>query len=274
MPRSRSSSRSSISDRADGPIIRVRGLLTRLGGRVLHDHLDLDVRRGEVLGVVGSSGSGKSLLLRTIIGLQQPTAGTIEVFGEDVQGQSEQQRRQIEARWGVLFQDGALFSSMTVAQNIAVPLHEQLALRSPLIDEIAALKVGLVGLPRDAAAKHPAELSGGMRKRAGLARALALDPQLLFLDEPTAGLDPIAAAAFDALIRDLRTALGLTVFMVTHDLDSLVAICDRIAVLVDKRLRIGTMAELLRDPDPWIQEYFRGPRGRAAIKEKAERSDG
>jgi len=274
MPRSRSSSRSSISDRADGPIIRVRGLFTRLGGRVLHDQLDLEVRRGEVLGVVGGSGSGKSVLLRTIIGLQRPTAGTIEVFGEDVQAQSEQRRRQIEARWGVLFQDGALFSSMTVAQNIAVPLHEQLALRSPLIDEIAALKVGLVGLPRDAAAKHPAELSGGMRKRAGLARAVALDPELLFLDEPTAGLDPIAAAAFDVLIRDLRMALGLTVFMVTHDLDSLVAICDRIAVLVDKRLRIGTMAELLRDPDPWIQEYFRGPRGRAVIKEKAERSDG
>ena len=274
MPRSRSSSRSSISDRADGPIIRVRGLVTRLGGRVLHDQLDLDVRRGEVLGVVGGSGSGKSVLLRTIIGLMRPAAGTIEVFGEDLQTQSEQRRRQIEARWGVLFQDGALFSSMTVAQNIAVPLHEQLALRAPLIDEIAALKVGLVGLPRDAAAKYPAELSGGMRKRAGLARALALDPQLLFLDEPTAGLDPIAAAAFDVLIRDLRMALGLTVFMVTHDLDSLVAICDRIAVLVDKRLRIGTMAELLRDPDPWIQEYFRGPRGRAATKEKAERSDG
>src|SRR5713101_446146 len=158
MPRSRSSSRSSISDRADGPIIRVRGLVTRLGGRVLHDQLDLDVRRGEVLGVVGGSGSGKSVLLRTIIGLMRPAAGTIEVFGEDLQTQSEQRRRQIEARWGVLFQDGALFSSMTVAQNIAVPLHEQLALRAPLIDEIAALKVGLVGLPREAAAKHPAEI--------------------------------------------------------------------------------------------------------------------
>ena len=271
MPRSRSSSRSSTSDRADAPIIRVRGLLTRLGERVLHDRLDLDVRRGEVLGVVGGSGSGKSVLLRTIVGLMRPAAGTIEVFGEDLQAQSEQRRRQIEARWGVLFQDGALFSSMTVAQNVAVPLREQLALREPLVDEIAALKIALVGLPAEAAAKYPAELSGGMRKRAGLARALALDPQLLFLDEPTAGLDPIAAAAFDTLIGDLRTALGLTVFMVTHDLDSLVAICDRIAVLVDKRLRIGTIAELLRDPDPWIQEYFRGPRGRAA---GAERSDG
>jgi phospholipid/cholesterol/gamma-HCH transport system ATP-binding protein len=274
MPRSRSSSRSSTSDPAGGSIIRVRGLVTRLGGRLLHDDLDLDVRGGEVLGVVGGSGSGKSVLLRTIVGLQLPTSGTIEVFGEDMQRQSEARRRQIEARWGVLFQDGALFSSMTVAQNIAVPLKEQLALHAPLIDEITALKVGLVGLPADAAAKHPAELSGGMRKRAGLARALALDPQLLFLDEPTAGLDPIAAAAFDTLIRDLRKALGLTVFMVTHDLDSLVAICDRIAVLVDKRLRIGTMAELLRDPDPWIQEYFRGPRGRAAMAQRtAGRSD-
>jgi phospholipid/cholesterol/gamma-HCH transport system ATP-binding protein len=274
MPRSPSSSRSSTSDRVPGPIIRVRGLVTRLGGRVLHDDLGLDVRRGEVLGVVGGSGSGKSVLLRSIVGLQQPSAGTIEVFGEDMQRQSEGERRRIEARWGVLFQDGALFSSMTVAENIAVPLKEQLALEAPLIDEIIQLKLALVGLPADAAAKHPAELSGGMRKRAGLARALALDPQLLFLDEPTAGLDPIAAAAFDALIRDLRRALGLTVFMVTHDLDSLVAICDRIAVLVDKRLRIGTMAELLRDPDPWIQEYFRGPRGRAAIERTAGRSDG
>jgi phospholipid/cholesterol/gamma-HCH transport system ATP-binding protein len=275
MPRSPSSLPSSISDPGDGPIIRVRGLVTRLGGRVLHENLDLDVRRGEVLGVVGGSGAGKSVLLRTIIGLMRPAAGTIEVFGEDLQAQTEQQRRQIEARWGVLFQDGALFSSMTVAQNIGVPLHEQLALRPALIEEIAALKLGLVGLEPDAAGKHPAELSGGMRKRAGLARALALDPQLLFLDEPTAGLDPIGAAAFDTLIGDLRAALGLTVFMVTHDLDSLVAICDRIAVLVDKRLRIGTMAELLHDPDPWIQAYFRGPRGRAAkVEQAAGRSDG
>jgi len=251
----------------------VRGLLTRLDGRVLHEDLDLDVRRGEVLGVVGGSGSGKSVLLRTIVGLQRPSSGAIEVFGEDVQAQSEGRRRQIEARWGVLFQDGALFSSMTVAENVAVPLKEQLALPAPLIDEITQLKIALVGLPADAGAKRPAELSGGMRKRAGLARALALDPELLFLDEPTAGLDPIAAAAFDTLIGDLRRALGLTVFMVTHDLDSLVAICDRIAVLVDKRLRIGTMAELLRDPDPWIQEYFRGPRGRAATERTAGRSD-
>ncbi len=276
MRRSRSSSRSSISDRgsAGAPVVRISGLLTRLDGRVLHEDLDLEVRSGEVLGVVGGSGSGKSVLLRTIIGLLRPAAGTVEVFGDEIYRLDDRQRRQLEARWGVLFQDGALFSSLTVAQNVQVPLKEQLALPAPLIDEIAALKVGLVGLPADAAAKYPAELSGGMRKRAGLARALALDPQLLFLDEPTAGLDPIAAGAFDALIRDLRSSLGLTVFMVTHDLDTLVAVCDRVAVLVDKRLRIGTIPELLRDPHPWIQAYFRGPRGRAALGGAVGRSDG
>ena len=253
-------------------MIRVRGLRTRLGGQVLHEGLDLDVRRGEVLGVVGGSGAGKSVLLRTIIGLVRPEGGEIDVFGENLRALDDLRRRQMEARWGVLFQDGALFSSLTVAQNIEVPLREQLDLPPPLMAEIAALKVGLVGLSAEAATQYPAELSGGMRKRAGLARALALDPQLLFLDEPTAGLDPIAAGAFDVLIRDLRASLGLTVFMVTHDLDSLLAICDRIAVLVDKRLRIGTMAELLRDPHPWIQAYFRGPRGRAALGDRAGRS--
>ncbi len=243
----------------------MHGLVSRLGGTVLHDHLDLEVTRGEVLGVVGGSGSGKSVLLRTIIGLIEPLAGAIEVLGEDVRALDDDGMRELERRFGVLFQDGALFSSLSVGQNIAVPLKEQLALAGPLLDEIVSLKLSLVGLPVDTCHKYPAELSGGMRKRAGLARALALDPQLLFLDEPTAGLDPIAAGAFDRLIRDLRRSLGLTVFMVTHDLDSLAAICDRIAVLVDKRLRIGTMAELLRDPHPWIQEYFRGPRGRAAL---------
>jgi phospholipid/cholesterol/gamma-HCH transport system ATP-binding protein len=201
--------------------------------------------------------------------LTRPAAGKVEVLGEPVHELDERRLQLLESRWGVLFQDGALFSSLTVAQNVDVPLKEQLALTSPLIDEIAQLKVALVGLPADAGDKYPAELSGGMKKRAGLARALALDPELLFLDEPTSGLDPIAASAFDALIRDLRASLGLTVFLVTHDLDSLVAICDRIAVLVDKRLRIGTMAELLNDPHPWIQAYFRGPRGRAARHEAA-----
>jgi phospholipid/cholesterol/gamma-HCH transport system ATP-binding protein len=246
-------------------MIRVRGLTTRIGGKVLHDHVDLDVRAGEVMGVVGASGSGKSVLLRAIIGLFEAEAGTVEIFGREPRELDEEELRALEARWGVLFQDGALFSSLTVAQNIAVPLKEQLTLPDDLLDQVIALKLALVGLPADAAVKYPAELSGGMRKRAGLARALALDAPLLFLDEPTAGLDPIAAGAFDALIADLRASLGLTVLMVTHDLDSLIAICDRIAVLVDKRLRIGTMDELLRDPHPWIQAYFRGPRGRAAL---------
>ena len=245
-------------------MIRIRGLSTRIGGRELHHDLDLEVRAGEVLAVVGASGSGKSVLLRTIIGLASPAAGSIEVFGRDLARLDEAGRRAVEARWGVLFQDGALFSSLSVAENIAVPLKEQLDLPRRLRREICALKVALAGLPPETGAKFPSELSGGMRKRAGLARALALDPELLFLDEPTAGLDPISAAEFDALVRDLKESLGLTVFMVTHDLDSLVAIADRIAVLVDKRLRIGTMDELLADPDPWIRAYFQGPRGRAA----------
>jgi phospholipid/cholesterol/gamma-HCH transport system ATP-binding protein len=255
-------------------VVRVRGLTTRIGGLVLHENLAFELERGEVLGVVGASGSGKSVLLRIIVGLMEPAAGMIEVFGDDVRALGDDERRALEARWGVLFQDGALFSSLDVAQNIAVPLREQLALAPPLLDEIIRLKLALVGLPGDTAAKYPAELSGGMKKRAGLARALALDPELLFLDEPTSGLDPIGAGAFDALIRDLRQSLGLTVFMVTHDLDSLIAICDRIAVLVDKRLIIGTMAELLRNPHPWIQAYFRGPRGRAALNGKDEQAIG
>jgi phospholipid/cholesterol/gamma-HCH transport system ATP-binding protein len=248
-------------------VIRVRGLVTRLGRHVVHDRLDLDLRAGEVLGVVGASGSGKSVLLRAIVGLVRPAAGTIEIFGQNFAELDQRRQRQVEARWGVLFQDGALFSSLTVAENIQVALKEQLDLPPHLMDEISALKIALVGLPADAAGKYPAELSGGMRKRAGLARALALDPQLLFLDEPTAGLDPIGAAEFDALIADLQKSLGLTVFMVTHDLDSLVAICDRVAVLIDKRLRIGTIDDLLRDPHPWIQAYFRGPRGRVVIEQ-------
>lgn len=241
---------------------------------MLHENLAFELRHGEVLGVVGASGSGKSVLLRTIVGLMEAAAGTVEVFGEEVRALGDDERRALEARWGVLFQDGALFSSLDVAENIAVPLREQLALEPPLLDEIIRLKLALVGLPPDAAAKYPAELSGGMRKRAGLARALALDPELLFLDEPTSGLDPVGAGAFDELIRDLRQSLGLTVFMVTHDLDSLIAICDRIAVLVDKRLIIGTMAELLRNPHPWIQAYFRGPRGRAALNGKDGQATG
>ncbi len=254
----------SAADHTEGPIIRVRGLVNRFGAETVHDGLDLDVRQGEVIGIVGGSGSGKSVLLRTIVGLNRPVEGKVEVFGRDVLAMSDLQRRELERRWGVLFQDGALFSSLTVAQNIEVPIKEYFDIPLSLMDEISAVKVGMVGLPEDAGEKYPAQLSGGMRKRAGLARALALDPEVVFLDEPTAGLDPIAAGAFDGLIRDLKASLGLTVFMVTHDLDSLFAICDRVAVLVDKKVRVGTLEQLLNNNHPWIHAYFHGPRGRAA----------
>jgi phospholipid/cholesterol/gamma-HCH transport system ATP-binding protein len=258
------------TDRATGmpaeqaAIISIRGLVNRFGPQVVHDGLDLDVRKGEVLGVVGGSGTGKSVLLRTIVGLNRPYAGRIVMLGEDTAAMSEREWQALEQRWGVLFQSGALFSSLTVAENIQVPMKEHTDLPRPFINEVTALKIALVGLPPDSAGKYPSELSGGMKKRAGLARALALDPEILFLDEPTAGLDPIGASAFDTLIRDLQQSLGLTVFMVTHDLDSLHAICDRIAVLVDKKIKVGTMAEMLADPHPWIREYFHGPRARAA----------
>ena len=247
------------------PVISIRGLRTEFGRQVVHDGLDLDVLPGEILGVVGGSGSGKSVLLRTIIGLNRPAAGTITVLGEDIGRLSETGWRRLEEHWGVLFQSGALFSSLTVAQNIEVPFKEHTDLPPRLIAELAGLKIEMVGLPADAAAKYPAQLSGGMRKRAGIARALALDPEILFLDEPTSGLDPIGAAEVDELVRGLQQSLGLTVFMVTHDLDSLRAICDRVAVLVDKRVKVGTMAQMLRDDHPWIRAYFHGPRGRAAL---------
>jgi phospholipid/cholesterol/gamma-HCH transport system ATP-binding protein len=250
---------------ADELIIRIRGLKTQFGAQVIHENLDLDVRRGEILGIVGGSGTGKSVLLRTIVGLNRPVAGSIEIFGEDTAKLSLAERRLLEQRWGVLFQDGALFSSLSVAQNIEVPLKEHLSLPKHLMDEIARLKISMVGLAADAGPKLPSELSGGMRKRAGLARALSLEPELLFLDEPTAGLDPIGAAAFDQLIRRLQQTLGLTVFLVTHDLDTLHAVCDRIAVLAEKRvLVIGSMEEMLKQKHLWIHEYFHGPRARAA----------
>ncbi len=248
----------------DGVAVRIQGLRTRFGEVLIHDGLDLEVRRGEILGVVGASGAGKSVLLRTAIGLNRAAGGTIEVLGRNVASRDEASQMELRMHWGVLFQDGALFSSLTVAQNIQVPMRRYLHLSRGLMDELTAIKIDMVGLAPDAAAKFPAELSGGMRKRAGLARALALDPEILFLDEPTAGLDPIGAADFDSLIRNLQRALGLTVFMVTHDLDSLASICDRIAVLVDKRVIVGTMEDLMRNDHPWIQDYFHGPRGRAA----------
>jgi phospholipid/cholesterol/gamma-HCH transport system ATP-binding protein len=252
------------------PVIRVEGLHTRFGARVVHDGLDLEVRHGEVFGIVGGSGTGKSVLLRHLLGLLQPERGRIEVLGHDLARLSDGGRRALQASQGVLFQDGALFSSLTVAQNIQVPLRERLALSEPLLNGLAGLKLALVGLPLDSCGRYPAELSGGMRKRAGLARALALDPQLLFLDEPTAGLDPIAAAEFDHLIRGLQQSLGLTVVMVTHDLDSLEAICDRVAALVDKRAVVGPLEQLRSLPHPWLRAYFHGPRGRAAARAARE----
>ena len=249
---------------AEPPVIRVQGLRTKFGSQVVHDGLDLEVRRGEIFCVVGGAGSGKSVLMRTIIGLNRPVAGKVEVLGEDRAGGDDDGRQRLEMRWGVLFQDGALFSSLTVAENVQVPLKEHTDLAPELIQEIVSLKIAMVGLPPDACTKYPSELSGGMRKRAGLARALALDPEILFLDEPTAGLDPIGAARFDSLIMSLRQTLDLTVFMVTHDLDSLHAISDRIAVLVDKAVVIGTIDTLSRESHTWIRDYFHGPRARAA----------
>lgn len=247
------------------PIISVRGLTTRFGPHVVHEGLDLDVRRGEILGVVGGSGTGKSVLLRTIIGLLRPAEGSVEVFGQRLDHLPDIERRRYEQRWGVLFQDGALFSSLTVAENVEAPMREHTDLPQALMNELAGLKIAMAGLPHEACGKYPSELSGGMRKRAGLARALALDPEIVFLDEPTAGLDPIGAAAFDQLTLELSRTLGLTVFMVTHDLDSLYAICDRVAVLADRKvLTVAPIAELERYDHPWLQEYFHGPRARAA----------
>jgi phospholipid/cholesterol/gamma-HCH transport system ATP-binding protein len=247
-------------------VIRVRGLTNRFGEQVVHEDLELDVRRGEIYGVVGGSGTGKSVLMRAIIGLQRPEAGEVEVFGVPMLTSGERDLQGVRKRWGILFQGAALFSTLTVAENVEVPLREFYPrLSEKLLDEIAAYKIVMVGLDPDSGPKYPAELSGGMRKRAGIARALALDPELLVLDEPTAGLDPIGAAAFDNLVVELRDRLGLTVFLITHDLDTLYTICDRVAVLADRQVvAVGTIPELLALDHPWIQEYFRGPRGRAA----------
>lgn len=256
--------------------IEVRGLQNRFGAQIVHQSLDLDLRRGEVLAVIGGSGAGKSVLLRSIVGLQEPSAGQIRVLGTDLRTATATARAAIERRWGVMFQDGALFSSLSVLENIEVPMLEHATLHSgaahsgqplprDLIEEIAQLKIALVGLPPEAAYKMPSQLSGGMRKRAGIARALALDPEILFLDEPTSGLDPIGAAEFDALIVTLKRSLDLTVFLVTHDLDSIFTCCDRVAVLADKHIvAIDTPARIAKHPHPWIQQCFGGPRGRSA----------
>ena len=245
-------------------VIRIRGLKNQFGDQVVHESLDLDVRRGEILGVVGGSGTGKSVLMRAILGLRRPQAGSIEVLGESVT--DRQDPVQVRRRTGVLFQDGALFSSLTVLENVEVPLKEHFPqLPDELRRDLARLRIRLVGLPPGTGAKLPSELSGGMRKRAGLARALAMDPELLFLDEPTAGLDPVGAAAFDDLLQTLQQALGLTVFLITHDLDTLYAICDRIAVLGQRRiLVIGERSEVEAFDDDWVNDYFHGPRARAA----------
>lgn len=248
------------------PIIRLRGIRNQFGSQVVHDNLDLDVQRGEVLGIVGGSGTGKSVLLRTILGLQIPRAGEITVLGTRMDQAPEEERQAIRRRWGMMFQDGALFSALTVRENVEVPLRDVPGLDADLRKSLADMKIALSGLPPLAASKYPSELSGGMRKRAGLARALALDPDIVFLDEPTAGLDPIGAAAFDQLTRELSRSLGLTVVMVTHDLDSLYACCDRIAVLAERRVLVtGTIPELRRVDHPWVHDYFHGERARAAF---------
>ena len=247
------------------PVIRVRDVCTRFGSAAVHQDVSLTVRPGEVFALVGASGSGKSTLLREIIALQRPTSGSIRVFGHEVVGLSDEQALPLRRRWGVMFERGALFSSLTVTENVGMVLKEHTPLGAHLVTEIAALKIALTGLPADAGPKYPSELSGGMRKRAALARAMALDPELLFLDEPTAGLDPLSASGIDVLVRHLREALGLSIMMVTHDLDLLWRTADRVAVLGEGRiLATGTMRELAGSDHPLVREYFHGPRGRAA----------
>lgn len=247
----------------DEVILSVRGVTVAFGTNVILEKLDLDIYRGEILGFVGPSGSGKSVLLRTILGLTRKREGTIRLFGVDVDEASEAERLAIDMRLGVLFQHGALFSALTVLENVQVPMREYLDMPKKLMNELAQLKIELAGLPRDASAKFPSELSGGMIKRAALARALALDPDIVFLDEPTSGLDPIGAADFDELVDKLRDTMGLTVYMVTHDLDSLFSVCDRVAVLGNKKVLIqGTIEDMLKSDEPWVKSYFRGKRAR------------
>jgi len=246
-------------------VIEVRDVVVGFGSHIVLDHVDLDVYRGEILGFVGGSGAGKSVLMRAIIGLLPKREGAIKIFGTDMAAASDLERQAIERRWGILFQQGALFSSLTVMENLQFPVREYLDLSQDLLDELAVAKLAMVGLDASVCDKFPAELSGGMTKRVALARALALDPEIVFLDEPTSGLDPIGAGEFDSLIATLQRTLGLTVFMVTHDLDSLHTVCDRIAVLADgKIIAAGTMDTMLASTHPWLQAYFHGKRSRAS----------
>ncbi len=248
-------------------VLEARNITVRFGATTVLENLSLDVYRGEILGFVGASGSGKSVLLRTILGLVPKQTGTIRMFGNTLETLDDAERMQIDMRQGVLFQHGALFSALTVLENIQVPMREYLDLPKTLMNELALLKIELVGLPRDAATKFPSELSGGMIKRAALARALALDPDIVFLDEPTSGLDPIGAADFDELVAKMRDTMGLTVYMVTHDLDSLLTVCDRIAVLGKKRVLLeGTVEDMMASKEPWVESYFRGKRARRIVR--------
>jgi len=245
------------------PMVEVRGLVNRFGTQVVHDGLDMQVNADEVFGIVGGSGSGKSVLLRTILGLQRPLAGSVRIGGHDITRMSEAELRPIKAGYGVAFQQGALYSGLTVLQNVQLPMIEHLSLAADALEGLALLKIRLVGLPEDAANKYPAQLSGGMVKRAAVARALALDPRLLFLDEPTSGLDPVSAAAFDQLVLYLQQHLRLTVVMITHDLDSIFRTCNRVGVIVDKRMETDTLERIVEHPNPWIQAYFHGERAQA-----------
>ncbi|HTU67134.1 MAG TPA: ATP-binding cassette domain-containing protein [Steroidobacteraceae bacterium] len=253
------------------PIVEVTGLVNRFGSQIVHDGLDMTVLRGEVFGIVGGSGSGKSVLLRSILGLQRPQSGEVKLMGRALKERTPDELKEIKAGYGVTFQQGALFSALTVLQNVQLPMLEHLQLSPRALEELALLKVRLVGLPDEAARKYPAQLSGGMIKRAALARALALDPQLLMLDEPTAGLDPISAAAFDELLMDLREQLGLSVIMITHDLDTIFRTCNRVGVIIDRRMTSDTLAGIAANPHPWIQAYFHGERAQRFGHEEGDK---
>jgi phospholipid/cholesterol/gamma-HCH transport system ATP-binding protein len=246
-------------------VVEVRGLVNRFGTQLVHDGLDMRVEEDEVFGIVGGSGAGKSVLLRTILGLQRPLAGTVSIRGSDITQLSERELRPIKAGYGVAFQSGALYSGLTVLENVQLPMIEHLRLPPEALEGLAMLKIRLVGLPEEAAGKYPAQLSGGMVKRAAVARALALDPQLLFLDEPTSGLDPVSAAAFDDLVLYLQQHLKLTVVMITHDLDSIFRTCNRVGVIVDRRMESDTLERIVDHPNPWIQAYFHGERARERL---------